>query len=83
MEECAEVQHRISKALRFGLREIQKGQKLTNQQRISYELSDLEAIKEILESMGELPKVNRDLISDKKVKVEKYLRYSREKGILK
>lgn len=41
MEETAEVQQRISKAIRFGLSEVQEGQSLNNAQRIMYELTDL------------------------------------------
>jgi NTP pyrophosphatase (non-canonical NTP hydrolase) len=40
-EECCEVGQRVSKALRFGLSEIQLGQPLDNAQRISEELGDL------------------------------------------
>ena len=40
-EECNEVAVRISKALRFGLDEVQPGQGLTNVARISGELRDV------------------------------------------
>ena len=40
-EECNEVAVRISKALRFGLDEVQPGQGLTNVARISHELRDV------------------------------------------
>ena len=40
-EECSEVAQRISKALRFGLEEIQPGQDLKNSERIYQEMSDL------------------------------------------
>jgi len=52
MEECAEIQHRCSKALRFGVREIQPGQDFTNQERICQELGDLVAVLELVEDQG-------------------------------
>ena len=42
IEECAEVQQRVTKALRFGLDEIQEGQALTNAERIAIEVGDLQ-----------------------------------------
>jgi hypothetical protein len=47
-EECAEVSQRCSKALRFGLEEIQPGQTLTNAARIYQEYADLRAAMELL-----------------------------------
>jgi len=47
-EECNEVAQRVSKALRFGLEEIQPGQGKTNAERISDELDDLMAVLEML-----------------------------------
>ena len=44
IEECAEVQHRITKAMRFGLEESQRDQDKTNRQRIAMEVGDLYAI---------------------------------------
>lgn len=41
IEECAEVQQRATKALRFGPTEVQPGQPLTNVQRMSLEVGDL------------------------------------------
>lgn len=40
-EECCEVGQRVSKALRFGLAEVQPGQPLTNIERLSEEVGDL------------------------------------------
>ncbi|RDT14077.1 hypothetical protein, partial [Escherichia coli] len=40
-EECNEIAVRASKAIRFGLDEIQPGQSLTNAQRLALELDDL------------------------------------------
>ena len=82
-EECCEVGHRVSKALRFGLDEIQPGQPLTNAERISQELNDLIAVAEMLEESGAVPR-NQTLadIDRKKAKVETFLRYAEECGVL-
>lgn len=42
-EECSEVVQRITKALGFGLDEVQPGQEFTNSQRIGQELIDVAA----------------------------------------
>ena len=44
IEECAEVQHRAAKALRFGLGETEPGQVFTNKERLEEELGDLDAV---------------------------------------
>lgn len=43
-EEAAEVQHRVMKALRFGIDEVQEGQSLTNLERIAEEVRDFNFI---------------------------------------
>ena len=53
-EECCEVGQRVSKALRFGLSEVQPGQSLTNAQRIALEAGDLIAMVKMLEERGVL-----------------------------
>ena len=52
IEECAEVQHRACKALRFGLSEIQPGQDLTNAERLSDEIGDLGGILNLADDEG-------------------------------
>lgn len=52
IEECAEVQHRACKALRFGLSEVQPGQDLTNAARLSDEIGDLGAILDLADDEG-------------------------------
>jgi hypothetical protein len=76
-EECAETSQRASKALRFGLDEIQPGQELDNRQRLEYELSDLLTVCHMLGI-----KVNADPNPGKIAKVEKYMKLSRERGIV-
>lgn len=46
IEECAEVQQRATKMLRFGVEEIQPGQPDTNRLRLSDEAGDLYAMLE-------------------------------------
>lgn len=41
IEECAEIQQRATKALRFGLNEVQPGQTFTNAYRMGGEVGDL------------------------------------------
>ncbi|QNG62671.1 hypothetical protein B1VFA_153 [Rhizobium phage B1VFA] len=84
-EEGVEVSQRCSKALRFGLDEIQPGQELTNAQRIRGEYLDMVAVMEMLiEESLIAPIDGHDLqaIRAKKAKVEKFLAYSRDCGTL-
>lgn len=90
-EECAEIIQRVSKALRFGLREVQPGQDLTNEQRIVAEFHDLRGVLEMLHARGLLLATDdgllanhdqRDAINAKKHKVRKFLDYSRSLGTL-
>lgn len=88
MEECNEVAQRLSKALRFTLEEVQPGQDMTNAQRIRYELADLIAVLEMIDS-DLVPLIEGgpgdrfgDMVAAKKAKVEKFLLYSEERGAL-
>lgn len=85
-EECAEVAQRCSKALRFGLEEVQPGQLSTNAERIVREYNDLVAVIEMLNTeLGLqylLHSAWRQAISEKKSKVEQFLEYSRKCGTL-
>jgi NTP pyrophosphatase (non-canonical NTP hydrolase) len=82
-EECAEVAHRASKALRFGLEEVQEGQDLTNAERIKEELDDLSAIINMLGEEGALNITPNTLaILRKCQKVRHYLEYSKQCGTL-
>ena len=82
-EECAEVIQRVTKAQRWGLREIQPGQELNNEQRIRYELNDLYAVIDLLyERQGvELFRDNEQVIA-KKAKVLHFMDYARQIGEL-
>jgi NTP pyrophosphatase (non-canonical NTP hydrolase) len=83
-EECAEVAQRVSKALRFGLAEVQPGQEYTNAERIEFELTDLIAAAEMLieDRVIADPDQNDILISEKKRKVEKFLKFSAGRGLV-
>jgi hypothetical protein len=79
MEECDEVSQRFSKALRFGMTQVQPGQDETNRERILGEFAHLCAA---LHMLG-LPFVpDQKAFSDKQVKVEAFLHYSRHCGRL-
>jgi hypothetical protein len=82
MEECAEVQQRASKALRFGLSEVQPGQTKTNAERLAGELADLQAAEIMLFRDGLVGAMSGERISAKREQVERFLRYSAECGTL-
>ena len=85
-EECVEVAQRCSKALRFGLDEIQPGQDQTNARRIYGEYIDLLAVMRMLVEDGAIAEKQsleiEMMMEDKRVKVEKFLRYSAHMGTL-
>lgn len=82
-EECAEVAHRVSKALRFGLAEVQPEQTLTNAERIGLEFRDLLAVFEMLEEeCGLYMHCDKLGIEFKKNKVRKFMEYSEQCGTL-
>lgn len=74
IEECAEVQQRATKLLRFGRDEIQPGQLLNNSARLSQELGDLQAVCTMAEEAG---LVSREIAADqapiKFEKLEKFM----------
>lgn len=76
-EECAEIAQRATKALRFGLDEIQPGQTLNNKERLIQEIADLFGVIEKLEL--EIPK---DKVLAKQIKIEKFMKYSKQIGRL-
>lgn len=85
-EECTEVGQRVSKALRFGLDEVQAGQNLTNRQRIAEEYRDLVAVANILVeegimSAGELW-IGQAQVDAKRQKIERHMEISRREGVL-
>lgn len=79
-EECVEVAQRAIKAQLFGLREVQEGQDKDNARRLVDEFSDLVAVVDML--WESLPPQVPGSISAKKMKVEKFMAYSRTLGIV-
>jgi len=87
IEEGAEIQQRATKAQRFGLFEVQSGQKKTNRDRLEYEFLDQIAVIELLDEQGVVicdmtSKRARRLIDKKKRKVKKFLEYSKTLGVI-
>lgn len=87
-EECAEVAQRVSKALRFGIEEVQPGQPFNNSERVRQELWDLIGVYRMLVAEGVLPDLGVQLVTReaeeavkaKQAKVEEYLRFSAARG---
>lgn len=52
IEECAEVQKRATKLMRFGAMDAQPGQSLTNKHRLSFEIGDVLKMIERLKAVG-------------------------------
>lgn len=86
MEECAEVSHRIGKALRFGLDDTDPLIPGSPPERIliAQELTDLFAVRELLFDTGilHLNRNESDAIVAKKEKVFKFMDYARKRGTL-
>jgi hypothetical protein len=80
MEECDEVSQRVSKALRFGLDEVQPGQSLMNSERIGVELTDLVTVVDALSKRGVLRKPLP--CGFKRAKIRHYMDYARGRGTL-
>jgi hypothetical protein len=85
-EECVETAHRVSKALRFSVNEVQPGQPFNNGDRIMEEFYDLVAAIERCQKENILPMWGDELIAyhkdKKKLAIEKFLKYSKEVGTL-
>lgn len=82
-EECVETAQRATKALTFGLDEIQKGQSLTNAERIVYEFNDIMTIMLRLRQLEVFKEIINDNMCQLKMKkIDKYMDYSRSLGII-
>lgn len=82
VEELAELQQQVTKALRFGVHE-QRDLPTSNHDRIQAEYNDLAAVIEMLMEEGVLDIYCDDArMAAKREKVEKYLKYSDECGTL-
>lgn len=81
-EECAEVAHRASKAMRFGLAEQQFGQP-SNRHRLESEVNDLLGTIAELRAVGILTsRPNAKAMLTKRLRIKHYMQYSREVGAL-
>lgn len=78
-EQCARVSVRVSKALRFGLAEVQPGQLLSNVERLAAELADLQATVEVLQDAGIITQAQKDA---KKAKLRKFMEYAERLGAI-
>jgi hypothetical protein len=78
-EQCSKVAVRVSKALRFGLDEVQPGQLMDNVQRLAIELADILAVAELLESAGVIARVRVEI---KKDKLRTFMDYAAKCGTL-
>lgn len=88
MEECTEVAQRCSKTIQFGPDEVQPTNPLagTNSYRLHQELQDLLATAVIAQGHGAVSFPgdfhNVVAIHEKRVKLNKYLEYSRKLGLV-
>lgn len=83
-EECCEAAQRATKAVTFGVDEVQPGQPLNNSERLMDELEDVRVIVEMLREEGalSLSPINEERFAAKRAKVERFMRYSQECGTL-
>lgn len=83
-EECNEVGQRVSKALRFGLNEVEPGRVLRNRDRIEEELRDLIAVAMILHSEGIIGYVIPDKAEQlaKLARIERFMEIGIREGAL-
>ena len=84
-EEGAEVTQRATKALVFGLHEVQEGQSKDNLQRLIYEFNDLVAVMKILmvnEGGREGAIFDEEAQLVKSLKLSHWLEYSKKMGTL-
>jgi hypothetical protein len=77
IEECAEVQKRATKALRFGLEEIQPGQNFDNIQRLSMEIGDVqETLRRCIEEQIVCPEGIDAGMERKSKQLDKFLQFT-------
>lgn len=86
MEECAEVQQAASKSLRFGLDDKYPEKPTNNREDLRNELTDLNAIVELLMDAGAitpLPRLEHAAqVERKRLKVRHWMEYARHQGTL-
>lgn len=82
-EECMKVGQRVTKALTFGLNEVQEGQPFDNLERVAQEFDDLLAVAGRLRGLGSLRDPDIDAQAEKVAKLRKFMNYSRSLGIIR
>ncbi len=84
MEECCEISHELSKAIRFGPDEVYEMIGLSNIQRALKEYNQLVAVLEMLRDHGVFSGDMRDqkVIDEKKIKVAEYMDYAMRLGVV-
>lgn len=92
MEECSEVAQRCSKQVQFGAYEKQANSpsetknEQPNRDRLRAELNDLLAVVDVLLELGQIPEISpHELLeakNEKRAKIQKYLNYSQELGLV-
>ena len=81
-EELAEAQHAACKALRFGLDDVSPKTGISNLEYLTAEISDIVSVLTKLEEDGVDFDLNDEQHEAKLKRIEEYLDYSRQKGIL-
>ena len=83
-EECAEIQHAVSKALRFGTEDWNPKTDATNAQDIAREYVDLVAVIDLCREHGIIgqPGESKAMYEAKRERVKEFMGYARETGAL-
>lgn len=82
-EEAGEISQAVGKAHRFGLLDHNPNSEKTNWVDLRKEIHDIIAVYEMLcDEFDRVETLDREMISAKKIKVEKYMAYSAEIGRL-
>lgn len=82
MEECSEVAIEASKCLRFGPNDTHKETKGSPKERLAFEVDDILAIIDCLREHGLDIVQDADRQIDKKIRLQRAMKYSKEKGLL-
>ncbi len=82
MEECSEVIKECSKIIRFGENDREEGSHYANKEKLSIELDDLHVAITNVEKAYSLDLGCTTRMILKREKIEKYFKYSKDKGTL-
>lgn len=82
MEECGEIVQGASKILRFGHNSYHPGSNETNEEHVLKEINDLLAVIEMTVGVPIEEVIDRELMAEKKERVEKYLEVSKQLNLL-